>query len=1164
MKRIKFLMLAVSSLLAWGVQAQTITLPYAMGFEPSGFDQTELSNWVLNPGTQGPSCGDKWYVGRGIHESGSQAMYITNDTATAQYGKRPCTVYAYRDILLPNGTYDISFDWYCEGSSSSYMAMGYCLTSTALNSNSNSGSIPSTLSSWLQLRTTYPTGMFGLSENKWRNESLQFTSNGTRAYRIFFIWVNNNTDPNAQTVGGCVDNIQITSANCKRPYEIAANAISCDSVVVSWKGSSSEYELQYRETGSNFWHKELGISGGITASTMLTGLQENTYDIRVRGICTPDTSAWTYLSGYIVFCPEQHCINYVDLNDPSCTCYFGSGYDGYASDKNCAYQNIGVIDYGPDSKNSRHTVNWDKTATDPRTNGQLLLVPQQEFASVRLGNWETGAEAEAISYDYHVDSTSAILLMRYAVVLEDPAHTADEQPRFVLDILDANGQLIDPTCGHCDFAANSSAAGWQTVGSGYDAVTFKPWTLLGLNLENYAGQDIKIRLTTYDCSQSGHYGYAYFTLGCASATIQTTSCAADPTVQMSLTAPEGFDYQWYYYNGSPVPVNQGGKSRTLEVAASDTTTYKCTLTSRENPACKFDLHSQCMPQEPVSEFKYTYTGHDCTNEIQLEATSFIRTTYNNDTVDHRDRKCEEFEWLVENPATQWSKTGNKPNQTILLPNAGGTFNITLTSIVSGSCADDTTIVVTVPAIRDYEFNLDTTLCQGQVVQFGDQVIGSTGMHRIELKTIAGCDSIINMNVTINPTYEQRLDTVTICQGDSFCVDGDCYSKTKSGMFIRRLQTVQGCDSALMQYVIVKDSIQPIILQDSIDLEAGKYTADLHINGTGFDRVVIEGDTLTKEEGELFISELGLGIYDIEFLNDFDCSYHVTEIVGGACLSVTLQNQIRCQGGTPVIIYPFTVDTGMVTTYSLLFSQAAQAAGFQDVTGMEPTRDADGEYSISVQIPNPSEPGVYPAKLVLEDKVCGDDTINLMMMLTYPASVMFHRWDDVISLKNATAAGYGDGTVHNYNFVAYQWLLNGDSIFLDEDHEEPANLSYYHNPNGLSMDGEYQLILTRVDSLTHDTITFVTCAYVPNAQTAIDENVCIDATVVPTLLRPSETLYVRISTAGTATLYTTTGQMVKTAELKEGTNTLTAPDAKGIYIMTVRTREGQKTHKISVQ
>ena len=173
----------------------------------------------------------------------------------------------------------------------------------------------------------------------------------------------------------------------------------------------------------------------------------------------------------------------------------------------------------------------------------LLTIPYGELATVKLGNENIHAECEGLVYKLNVSPEHALLVMRYAVVLQDPGHSAAEQPRFRLEILDNADHLISPTCGNIEFVPGTNTQNWHKIGSGYDVVVWKDWSTIGLNLSQYIGQEIKIRLSTWDCSQSGHYGYAYFMLNCVPQAFSGFSCRTDKVD--TIYAPAGFSYCWF-------------------------------------------------------------------------------------------------------------------------------------------------------------------------------------------------------------------------------------------------------------------------------------------------------------------------------------------------------------------------------------------------------------------------------------------------------------------------------------------------------------------------------------------------------------------------------------------------------------------------------------------
>lgn len=887
----KFLLSLMLNLLVVALlQAQQVSVPYLMGFEEE--DSTELKNWVLNPGAKASLCEDQWTVGEATAYAGKQSLYISNNNGQdPTFGASPNIQYVYRDFILPAGVYVLSFDWKCVGASESSLYAGILPIRSAASAPVMEGeSKNSGLADVLKLRNSMMTQCYDMKHSsRWKHVVITgqsdnaqfFSSTGSNTIRLFFIWMNNNTDTTLQAnLGACIDNVQITSAECMMPTNLTANVISCDEVNIAWNGVSEKYRLEYRKTGNEKW-----VNRTITdnaSSIVLQGMDEGMYDLRICGLCN-DTiqSAYCYLNNFVIFCPEKHCLNYVDLEDTNIvTCYYGT-FD-------YPYLYKGVIDNGSANILSRHTVNWDLDARDPLTGNQLPLVPPGELASIRLGNEDINAQAEGISYKYHVDTMdAAILLMKYAIVMQDPAHTKNEQPRFVLEILNEYGELIDPTCGKAYFTADAKSMveeGWH---SSSDVIPYlwKDWTTIGLDLRAYEGQDVIIRLTTHDCAQGGHFGYAYFTLGCAAARIYSNSCGDEPEIK--INAPLGFTYQWYDVNGNPVPDERGGRSESLQLLPSDTTTYTCRLTSTENTECFFELSTASKPRYPIAEFKVNYTPTDCKNVVSFQNLSHIYTHYSEKGEHHYDQECEEYEWLF--------STGERleeKNPTLTFPAQGGQFTATLTAYIADKgCSNDTTIVFTLPALADTTVSVEHTICQGEVVTVGDAqsdstyIVAQSGVYQATWKTNAGCDSTLVYNVKVMPRSPETVIDTTICAGETLSIDGDIYPHTKSGTWPLYRKNQFGCDSIVKVNVNILDSILPII--SMTDIQGDKeYSGELHLGGTGYTSFQLNGTRYNADNKDI----LGLngGELQLVFFNDFGCYIDTTLYMSYPCRNLIFQ------------------------------------------------------------------------------------------------------------------------------------------------------------------------------------------------------------------------------------------------------------------------------------
>ena len=216
----------------------------------------------------------------------------------------------------------------------------------------------------------------------------------------------------------------------------------------------------------------------------------------------------------------------------------------------------------------------------------------------------------------------SIFLLKYAIVLQDPrtGHPTAVMPKFQLDILDMNNQLIDPACGVAEFTVgdNTSGLGWNRVVGSNSDVLYKDWTTVGLNLRAYVGQQLKARLTTYDCNQGGHYGYAYFTLDCAKAILEGETCGGAQSA--TITAPPGFTYEWYNQNNPLVVVST---DREFKPEASDTCDYICRVIFAEDSTCYFDLKLELKPKWPVSDATFKWEPKNCKNIMQFENKSYV-------------------------------------------------------------------------------------------------------------------------------------------------------------------------------------------------------------------------------------------------------------------------------------------------------------------------------------------------------------------------------------------------------------------------------------------------------------------------------------------------------------------------------------------------------------
>jgi len=141
---------------------------------------------------------------------------------------------------------------------------------------------------------------------------------------------------------------------------------------------------------------------------------------------------------------------------------------------------------------------------DPQVGGTILPVvnPLGPPHSVRLGNEKNGAQAEALEYTMLVTPQNMNFVFNYAVVLQDGGHEPARQPFFEVRV---KWWLLTVH----DFKVAAKVGDPYFHSAGHDGVVYKPWTCYMIDLSSFVGKTVTIRFTTADCTDTGHFGYAY-------------------------------------------------------------------------------------------------------------------------------------------------------------------------------------------------------------------------------------------------------------------------------------------------------------------------------------------------------------------------------------------------------------------------------------------------------------------------------------------------------------------------------------------------------------------------------------------------------------------------------------------------------------------------------
>ena len=1020
MKRLVKIAIAAALVFAAPVQA---TLWYSCDFE----SEASRARWTVNP-TANQSIynqlTNKWYFGAPGQNgrNGSYGLYISDDGGVkTHYTSKGCWNFAYDTLTLDpmTGNYTIFFDYQAGGNGiiqqkSEGGASGdvnfeglYLLWIPMTNpdtgdsikvrsSNNYNPYIPSTYNKEyihvIDLDPAVSTIECLSGASTWRQCVAYIPGNicdGTPHY-LAFAW-SNGTYP-AQQPGGVLDNINISDVPpCDAPTDLRV-VPDGKSVDIFWHGTTTEYEVSaycYDAEGEKWFGPYL-----VSDTTFhFPQLPMGQADFIVRAKCDDGFYSLKTIESILIYYPEELCVDYLNLNNAVCYINNSSATSTVTFND---FKVVAPVDYGPANMKSRHTLHFDRNEKDPRTNGQANTVPEGEFASVRLGNWDANNQCERIEFSFEVDTFKhPVLLLKYMPVLEAPGHEDFENPRFKLDIL-INGQTIGE-CGQADFNANdvlgagdivkpaAAAQGWHVSHvDGFEPIVWKDWTTVGVNLKkaDYEGKTLTARLTTHDCVFSAHCGYAYFTLGCSDGKLKGMKCGE---VNPEFDAPDGFAYRWMYAssekyrraNGSVPEQYVLGRGQHFVAGMKTDSLFVVDCMFVQDTTCYFSLYASTLATNPIPVMADPQIVRSCHEEkytISFDASqSWVQEvdhTKNDSTYPSENYHIEYYEWSVLNLQDSSEIWSAEISPTFTFPSTGGDYRVSL-RVTCGTC--DSTLV--------YPLHLDP--------------LGPTHEYRTDVL----CD---DLRKTTGYKWTEKPDTAYYAYGTDSVI---------------LFNPATSCDSII--YLTLEEPLR--IFEDTMLLpESLPFTYHGRTYGTDTKTMV---DTVPSPTNCDSTWVLNLEIYE------------------SLIASMPQTAFVLCEGDN-VIPLAYDIARGRSLRYSYSFNSPA----IPDTLVNEMQKK--GHYDIPIDLDD-LYPNVYQGTLLLVDSMPEFSvTIPFTVTMNYSKDVITQRWNDVLAIRNADYNG-------GYQFDSVQWYVNGLPIEGAIDFNYYAGMG-----NQLQFGKEYTALLKR--------------------------------------------------------------------------------------------------------
>lgn len=467
--------------------------------------------------------------------------------------------------------------------------------------------------------------------------------------------------------------------------------------------------------------------------------------------------------------------------------------------------------------NEGHKIFSRTDGNDPRVG--IPMVASGSRYSARIGNPSTGSYFDKISTTFIATPEKSLFQYKFAVVLQDPGHLTFRQPAFSI-LVQIDGEKAP--CGFYEVAAGRGIPGFITKGS----LIYRDWTIGSIDLRRYIGKKITISIRAQDCTEGGHWGYAYFDAELIKSEIRTgVYCLEDSTI--ILQAPEGFAaYEWFNGQKTTQIKMKFDKSSGVFVKVKPFSSLDedCEIRFDFNPPTDVQVVSYsfdvCEGDRVKAAGQLLQASKSETNYVRIPRAGYCDSiVIVHLKVTPRGRLTQQLTICEGESLKVGSQTYTK----------SGTYSDTLKRV--NQCDSIVNTILTVISLTRYAAKI--SICEGDTYLLGDTVIRHSGNYTKRMKRANLCDSIATITLTVLPLARATL-VKTICRGDSLLVG--TLALKQEGIYTVRIQRSNQCDSIVSVSLtiftapsdkdFIKKTAYTLTLGDSVLLEGKpKLTGD---------------------------------------------------------------------------------------------------------------------------------------------------------------------------------------------------------------------------------------------------------------------------------------------------------------------------------------------------